>query len=106
MLVLKLYEDKLPNFVLINKWYPRGVANFLLMLVIGIFLGAFIVGSHPTHQKVVDSFALMMIPGAIATVLELLGREGWKWPENWEKRVIGAELWFVALGLVVGFLTL
>ncbi len=106
MLVLKLYEDKLPNFVLINKWYPRGVANFLMMLVVGIFFGALIVGSHPTHQKVVGSFALMMIPGAIATILELLGREGWKWPETWEKRVIGAELWFIALGLVVGFLTL
>ena len=106
MLVLKLYEDKLPNFVFINKWYPRGVANFLLMLVIGIFFGAFIVGSHPTHQKVIDAFALMMIPGAISTILDLLGREGWKWPENWEKRVIGAELWFIALGLVVGFITL
>ena len=106
MLVLKLHEDKLPNFVLINKWYPRGVANFLMMLVVGIFFSGLIVGSHPTHQKVVGAFALMMIPGAIATILELLGREGWKWPETWEKRVIGAELWFVALGLVVGFLKL
>ena len=106
MLVLKLYEDKLPNFPSINKWYPRGVANFLMMLIIGIFLGALIIGSHPTHDRVVGAFALMMIPGAIATLLELFGREGWKWPDNWEKRVIGAELWFVALGLVVGFLTL
>ena len=77
-----------------------------MMLVIGIFLAALILGSHPTHQQIVSSFALMMIPGAIATVLELFGREGWKWPDNWEKRVIGAELWFVALGLVVGFFTL
>ena len=104
-LVLKVFEDKLPNLTQINKWFPRGTARFLLMLVIGLIFGAWILGSHPSNQKVAGTFALLLIPGTIATLLELFGREGWAWPESWAKRVLGAEIWLAALGIVLGYIT-
>ena len=105
-LILKVFENKLPNLLQLNKWFPRGTAKFLLMLVVGTITGAWILGAHPSNQLVASTFALMLVPGIIATLLELFGREGFSWPESWGKRVLGIEIWLVALGIVVGFFTI
>jgi hypothetical protein len=106
LLILKVFEEKIPNYVALNKWYPRGVAKFLMMMVIGTFVGLWILGNNPSNQKIISTFALMMVPGVISTLIETFGREGWNWPENWSKRVAGSVFWFVALGIVVGFITI
>ena len=106
MLILKVFEDKLPNFSQLNKWYPRGVAKFLFMLVVGIYVSAYILGSHPSDQKVISTYALIMVPGIIFTLIEMIGREGGNWPENWHKRLIGIIVWLTALGLVLGTIAL
>jgi len=105
-LILKVFEDKLPNLLRLNKWFPRGTSRFLLMLVVGTITGAWILGAHASNQFVAGTFALMLVPGTIATLLELFGREGFSWPESWGKRVLGIEIWLVALGIVVGFFTI
>ena len=106
MMILKVFEEKLPNDVHINKWFPRGVAQFLMMMVIGIYVSALILGSHPSDQKIKSTYALVMVPGIISGLITTYGREGGIWPENWHKRALGALVWFTALGLVVGFITL
>jgi hypothetical protein len=106
MLALKLYEDKLPNSVHLHKWYPRGVLKFLIMLVVGIYYSALILGSHPTSDKVKGTFALMLLPGIVTGFLELFGREGGVWPENWSKRFVGSLVWLTAIGMVLGYITI
>ena len=106
MMILKVFEEKLPNSVQINKWLPRGVANFLLMMVIGIYVSGWILGAHPSDQKIKSTYALIMVPGIIAGLIATFGREGGIWPENWHKRLLGALVWLTALGLVLGFITL
>src|ERR1019366_3083226 len=51
MMILKVFEEKLPNSAKLNKWYPRGVVNFLMMMVIGIYVSGWIHGYHPSDQK-------------------------------------------------------
>jgi hypothetical protein len=106
MMILKVFEDKLPNFSQLNKWFPRGVAKFLFALVVGIYVSAYILGSHPSDQRVISTYALIMVPGIIFTLIEMVGREGGDWPENWHKRMIGILVWLTALGLVVGAIAL
>ena len=105
-LILKVFEDRLPNLLRLNKWFPRGTAKFVLMLVVGTITGAWILGAHPSNQRNASTFALLLVPGTIATLIELFGREGFSWPESWGKRVLGIEIWLVALGIVVGFFTI
>ena len=106
MMILKVFEEKLPNSARINKWYPRGVAQFLMMMVIGIYVSALVLGSHPSDQKIKSSYALVMVPGIISGLITTYGREGGIWPENWHKRLLGILVWVTAVGLVVGFIAL
>jgi len=103
-LIAKLHEDQIPNFVWINKWYPRGVARFLLLLVVGIYVGAAVLGDHPSATQIRNTYAIILLPGLIAGILEIVGREGWEWPERWFKRWVGSIVWLTALGIVAGFI--
>ena len=105
-MILKIFEEKLPNSAQLNKWLPRGVANFLFMMVVGIYVSGWILGAHPSDQKIKSTYALIMVPGIIAGLVATFGREGGIWPENWHKRLLGGLVWFTALGLVLGFITL
>ena len=106
LMVMKLYEDKLPNSVTLNKWYPRGVLKFLIMLVVGIYYSAFILGDHASADKVKGTFALMLLPGVVTGLLEFFGREGGIWPENWWKRLAGSAVWLTAIGMVLGYISI
>ena len=106
MLIIKFYEKKLPNSPRVHKWYPRGIANFLMMLVVGVFVTSLVLGAHPSDQQIKSTYALIMLPGIIAGLISIFGREGGIWPENWYKRLLGVIVWFTAVGLVLGFITL
>ncbi len=106
MFILRMFEEDLPKIERISKWYPLGVTQFLVATVIGIVASALILGPHASEQKVIHTYALVMVPGVIFAVLEYFREDGWGWPDGWEKRIIGAEIWFLAIGLVMGFLTL
>ena len=101
-----MFEEDLPKFDRISKWYPLGVTQFLFFTIIGIVTSALVLGSDPSHQKVIHTHALVIVPGVVFATLEYFREDGAEWPDNWEKRILGAEIWFLAVGLLMGFLTL
>ena len=105
-MALKIYEDQLPNIVWLNKWYPRGVFRFALLLVIGIYVGAWLLGNEATDDQIRQTYNIILLPGIIAALIELIGREGWEWPDNWWKRIAGFAIWAFAVGIVVGLISL
>ena len=105
-LTLKVFEDDLPNSSWLNKWYPRGVARFAMLLVIGIYVSFWLLGQDATNEQVRQTYTLILLPGIIAGLIELVGREGGYWPENWWKRVLGFAVWLFAVGIVTGVLVL
>ncbi|NBY32675.1 MAG: hypothetical protein EBQ68_00990 [Betaproteobacteria bacterium] len=101
---IKLWEDKLPNLVALNKWYPRGVLKFLTFLLIGTIFSTWLLGQDPTPELIRNSFPLLLIPAFIGALLELVGRDGGKWEFEWPKRIAGMFIWACAVGLVTGIL--
>ena len=106
MFTLRMFEEELPKFDGISKWYPLGVTQFLFFTIIGIVTSALVLGSDPSHQKVIHTYAIVIVPGVVFATLEYFREDGSEWPDSWEKRILGAEIWFLAVGLVMGFLTL
>ena len=105
-MVLKVYEDDLPNLPWLNKWYPRGVANFAMLLVIGIYVSFWLLGQDPTDEQVRQTYNFILLPGIVSALIQLVGREGGVWPENWWKRILGFVIWLFAVGVVTGIIAL
>lgn len=105
-MVLKVYEDDLPNLPWLNKWYPRGVARFAMLLVITIYLSFWLMGLDATDDEVRQTYTFILLPGIVSGLVELVGREGGDWPENWWKRGLGLLVWLFAVGVVTGVIAL
>ncbi len=105
-LVLKVYEDDLPNVVWLNKWYPRGVANFAMLLVVGIYVSFWLLGQDATDEQVRQTYNLILLPGIVSGLIQLVGREGGVWPDAWWKRALGFVVWLFAVGIVTGVIAL
>ena len=105
-MALKVYEDDLPNLVWLNKWYPRGVANFAMLLVVGIYVSFWLLGQDATDEQVRQTYNFILLPGIVSGLIQLVGREGGIWPENWWKRAIGFVVWLFAVGIVTGVIAL
>ena len=105
-MVLKVFEDDLPNSVFINKWFPRGVARFAMLLVIGIYVSFWLLGQEASDEQVRQTYNFILLPGIIFGIIELVGREGFNWPNSWIKRIAGFFFWIFAIGIVTGFIAL
>ena len=105
-MVLKVYEDDLPNYVWLNKWYPRGVANFAMLLVVGIYVSFWLLGQDATDEQVRQTYNLILLPGIVSGLIQLVGREGGVWPDTWWKRALGFFVWLFAVGIVTGYIAL
>jgi hypothetical protein len=103
---LKIYEDDLPNSVWLNKWYPRGVARFIMVFVICIYLVAWLLGMDSSDSGTRQAFTIILVPGIISGVIELIAREGWDWPDTWLKRLAGFFVWAFAVCVVTGVIAL
>ena len=103
---MKLWEEKLPNLVALNKWYPRGVLKFLIFLLIGTIFSTWLLGQDPSPERLQNSIPILLIPAFIGALFELLGRDGGKWEFEWPKRIAGLIVWASAVGLVTGVLVI
>jgi hypothetical protein len=106
VLILNVFQDALPNSKFVYRWYPRGIANFLVTLALAIYVSNFVLGSNPTNQQAIDSYALVLLPGVVFALIELFGREGGKLPDDWPKRVIEVFVWLATIGVVLGAIQL
>lgn len=105
-LVLKMWEDDLPNSAVLNKWLPRGLFRFLCTLVLGAYLTSTLIGADGGDAAVRSSFIWMLMPGVVLGVVELFGRSGGDWPNVTVKRSLGAIVWVLAAGIVTGNIVL
>ncbi|TEX44797.1 MAG: hypothetical protein B7C54_06455 [Acidimicrobiales bacterium mtb01] len=104
--VLKMWEDDLPNSVVLNKWFPRGLFRFLCTLVLGAYLSSRLIGADAGADAIKSSFIWLLLPGVLIGVIELFGRSGGTWPNVALRRSLGALVWLAAAGMVTGHLTL
>lgn len=103
---LKIWEDDLPNSMLLHRWYPRGVLRFALMLVVGIYMSAWLLGSDPGDDTVRATYVWLLLPGIVAGLIELVARNGFEWTNTWAKRLAGAPVWAFAALVSLGVVTL
>lgn len=104
--VLKLWEDDLPNSAFVHKWLPRGHFRFLCTLIIGAYLTMKLIGPGGDEDAVRSSLAWLTLPITVIGVLELFGRSGGSWPKVAVRRSLGALVWLTAVAIVTGHLTL
>ena len=104
-LILKPFEDDLPNTARINKWLPRGLFRFLCLLVLGMWLSQLLVppGDVDALRR---SAVWLLVPGLVVGVMEMFGRFGGDWPNVRVKWSLGVLVWATAAGLVSGVITL
>lgn len=105
-MLLKVREDDLPNSPALNRWFPRGLTRFFLLLVVGIYLSAWLLGQGATSDEVRQTYSIILLPGVIAGIVELFGREGGTWPDTWAKRAAGGVIWLLAAGITAGLVSL
>lgn len=101
-LVLKIWEDDLPNFAWLHKLFPRGLLRFTITLVIGIFLSRFLMGAEPTDEEIRNAFIWLLLPNAVVGVIELFGRNGGDWDNTNLKWISGAGVWIFTVLLTLG----
>ncbi len=103
--VLKAFEDELPNAAFLHRWIPRGLFRFLCLLVLGMWMGSVLV---PVDEPdaVRNAAVWLLIPSVVVGILELFGRAGGDWTSLRVKRILGAGVWFAAASLVTGAVTL
>ena len=104
--LLKLWEDDLPNSERLFYWLPRGFLRFFLLLILGGWLGARLVGDEATPDTVRAMTPWLLVPGAVFGIVELFGRAGKSWRDDKVKHVGGAIFWLIAVLVVAGRLQL
>jgi hypothetical protein len=104
--VMKLWEDDLPNSAWLNKWLPRGLFRFLCLLILGMYLTAVFIGKNGGDSAIKSSFIWLLLPGVVVGVVELFARFGGEWPNVTVRRSLGAVVWVTAASLVTGYLVL
>lgn len=100
--LLKLWEDDLPNSEKLFFWLPRGFLRFFLLLIVGAWMGAILVGDDASADVVRSATPWLLVPGAIFGVVELFGRAGRSWRDDSVKHAGGAALWTLAVLVVSG----
>ena len=97
-----MWEDDLPNSVALNKWLPRGLLRFFLLMLLGAYLAAVLIGGG-SPDAVRATLLWMLLPAIVVGVAELFGRSGGVWPDTVAKRVAGAAVWTTAVVMVLGW---
>lgn len=104
-LVLKPWEDDMPNVPAIHKWLPRGLFRFLCLLVLGLWLSSVLVPGGDA-EALRRSAVWLLVPSTVVGIVELFGRQGGDWNDVRVKWGGGALVWTAAAGIVTGMITL
>ncbi|MFZ9482772.1 MAG: hypothetical protein ACO3AV_07720 [Ilumatobacteraceae bacterium] len=104
--VLKMWEDDFPNSTALNKWTPRGHLQFFVLLVLGAYLAATLIGPGASPERMRAALIPMLLPSTAFAVIEVFGRSGGTWPNVALKRGLGVVTWTIAVGIVTGTLIL
>jgi hypothetical protein len=105
-MLLKVWRDELPNSPWLNKYTPRGLLRFSVLLVAGMLLSAWLLGRDASDEQVQQTYNLLLLPGILLGLLAIFGRKGGDWPETWTKRIAGGVVFVVTAAFVTGVLTI
>ena len=105
-LVIRLWEVHLPNVPWIHRLTPRGILKITLMMIIGAVLATWIFRNESLVKLVPAALAILLIPTAIFNMFEAFGRKGGEWSNVWPKRIAGAAVWMLVVGLITGLVHL
>lgn len=105
-MVMKVWEDAIPNHPLIHKYTPRGLLRFSLLLILGLYLSAWLLGQDASPDHVRQTFNLLLIPGIVVGILGAFGRRDGEWPDLWSKEFAGIVLFALTAGILLGQINL
>ena len=105
-LVLHVWIDRLPNSFTVHRWTPRGVLKVTISTVIGLLLVGWIFGSEGRTTLLPGILALLLLPSAVWSIVDVFGRAGGEWHNVWPKRVVGIAVWCICAGLLTGVIVL
>ena len=105
-MLMKVWEDAIPNHPLLHKYTPRGLLRFSLLLIVGLYLSAWLLGQDASPDHVRQTFNLLLIPGIVIGILGSFGRRDGDWPDRWPKEFEGAALFALTAGILLGLINL
>jgi hypothetical protein len=89
--ILKVFEDRFPNFTGIHRGLPKGIVKTVLMLIVGAVYAGVVFHRHRAPADLIaDAFVLLSLPGLLLSLLDLIGREGPVRDMRWVERFAGA----------------
>ncbi len=105
-LVLRVWIDRMPNSLTVHRWTPRGVLKLTISTIIGLVLVGWIFASEGRSALLPGILALLLLPSAVWSIVDVFGRAGGNWHNVWPKRVLGIAVWFICAGLLTGVIVL
>jgi hypothetical protein len=105
-LVLRVWEEKLPNLPTLHRWTPRGLVKLTIVTIAGVFLATWIFKSESTAAMLPAIMGVLMLPTAFLSIVDTFARSGGVWGGVWVKRVAGIALWALCAGVITGVIVL
>jgi hypothetical protein len=102
--VARIWQDKLPNLPRLYRFIPRGFVEYVADLVIVIVLAKLVIGATPTPETIAAGFIILMLPGMIAALVKMFGRNGNNFSKPWLPLSVTGASFVLAAGLVLGFI--
>jgi hypothetical protein len=103
--ILAIWYGDLPNSEFLFRYLPRGMAYWLLLTILGVFISAWILGRVTTPGSAAIDYALLFVPWAIVDTLYNFGVDGTDWKDGWAKRIVGIPIVAYTGGLLLGYVT-
>jgi hypothetical protein len=105
-LVLRVWIHRIPNTANVHQWTPRGVLKLTIVTVIGLLVAGWIFASEERSALLPGILALLLVPSALWSIVDVFGRSGGEWRNIWPKRVLGIAVWCLCAGLLTGVVVL
>ena len=105
-LVLRVWIHRIPNASNVHRWTPRGVLKLTIATAIGLLVAGWIFASEGRSALLPGILALLLLPTALWSIVDVFGRAGGEWHNVWPKRALGIAVWCMCAGLLTGVIVL
>lgn len=102
--LLKIWAGAFPNFVRVHRWFPRGLLRAAIMVFVGAWFARYVVGRIAGPENFRAMAVLVLIPGILIGLVDLVARQGGSWPDGWWKRFGGGVAWAVTFAALIGWI--
>lgn len=103
--LVRTYQETLPNFAVVNKWFPRGILRSVIMIFFSAWFGRVVLSSADSPQDAAALSVLLLLPALAIGMVDIFAREGDEWSSTILTKVAGAGLWTVSALALTGVIT-